>query len=293
MAFISARILRVIRIFSPEPLGDVDAGPNQSVLCATLVQLEATIEGDLSQHTFEWEQTAGTPVTLINPDTLTPSFENPQTTDIEFTIYTDRNTAFELSDSVLITRVPEDRPTSFGSISSREFPGGRATVKSSSTANKSLLIPDPRVGGLVYQWPPVRFNPIYSLEDLNRVRDNLQGLYWLMNDIDLSSVPNWEPIGTQKRPFTGHLFGNGFSIQNLTINDSVRNSGLFGHANNGAIIEYLGVTDANISGTTSSWYAAVLVGSAIARDGVTSDGGSLTIKNCYVTGTVDAGGDRG
>jgi len=107
MPFITARVLSVVRD-DTAPLGFVSAGPDQSVLCATLVQLEAVIIGDITQHTFEWEQSFGTPVTLINPNTLTPSFVNPQTSEIIFTFYTDRGTPFEQSDDVLISRRPTD-----------------------------------------------------------------------------------------------------------------------------------------------------------------------------------------
>ena len=64
------------------------AGNDQSVLCASVVQLQGSITGDdIANHTFEWEQTFGTPITLINPNTLTPSFVNPQVSDIEITLY--------------------------------------------------------------------------------------------------------------------------------------------------------------------------------------------------------------
>ena len=56
--------------------------------------------------------------------------------------------------------------------------------------------------------------------------------YTLGNDIDLSSISNWEPIGTLANPFTGTLDGNGYKISNLVINRPTEdNVGLFGVIN--------------------------------------------------------------
>ena len=73
---------------------------------------------------------------------------------------------------------------------------------------------------------------IYTAEDLLKMGTYLNGDFILMNDIDLSGV-NWNPIGTNSAPFTGHLDGNGHKISNLTIDTSNytnRSSfGLFGY----------------------------------------------------------------
>jgi hypothetical protein len=47
--------------------------------------------------------------------------------------------------------------------------------------------------------------------------------YFLVNNIDLSSIANWTPLGT----FTGELNGLNHSINNLVINRTVNNTGLF------------------------------------------------------------------
>lgn len=73
---------------------------------------------------------------------------------------------------------------------------------------------------------------IYTVEDLLKMGTYLNGDFILMNDIDLSGV-NWNPIGINSAPFTGHLDGNGHKISNLTIDTSNytnRSSfGLFGY----------------------------------------------------------------
>lgn len=44
---------------------------------------------------------------------------------------------------------------------------------------------------------PDGYTEITSVDELNAVRDNLDGKYILMNDVDLSSVTNWTPIGNK------------------------------------------------------------------------------------------------
>ena len=70
---------------------------------------------------------------------------------------------------------------------------------------------------------------ITTAEELSNIRLNLGEDYALGNDIDLSTIANWEPIGTLANPFTGALDGNGHTISNLTINRPTEdNVGLFG-----------------------------------------------------------------
>ena len=80
---------------------------------------------------------------------------------------------------------------------------------------------------------PEGYTPIYTAEDLYNIRNDLDGKYILMNDIDLSVYENWEPIGSFKTSFTGEFDGNGYSVSNLNINKSYNDSntayfGLFG-----------------------------------------------------------------
>lgn len=55
---------------------------------------------------------------------------------------------------------------------------------------------------------------ISTPEDLNNIRNNLSGKYYLTNDIDLDSY-TWVPIGTESAPFCGEIDGNGYIIYNL------------------------------------------------------------------------------
>lgn len=288
MAFISARIISVV-VDDAIP-AQANAGPDQSALCIVTITLEGNIDGDLdANHTFEWEQTFGDTVTLDNPNSLTPSFVNSLSSDIEFTFFVDRNTPFEDSDTVFISNKAGTRSIGIavGTQASVSTNPGVAIVNKSSISSELLLVDNVFVTGAAYTNPLVRYSPIYKAEDLDRVRENLLGSYMLMNDVDLSSNKwaNWNPIGDSRRPFRGTFDGNGFTINNLTITSSIRDSGLFGTVS-GAIIEHLGVTNANVTGQTSSFYSSILVGSVLSIN-------ATTIKNCYTTGDVDAEGDRG
>ena len=280
MSFITVRVVSVIRNDTGEGL--IDAGANQSVLCAVTVQLEATIFGDATQHTFEWEQLSGTPVTLINPNTLTPSFANPQSTDIEFTFYLDRGTPFEVSDVVLISSRPTDFVTGGATgAAAATLPSGTTSVASRSPSSRFLLS---EVQATPSSWvtPPAGYSPLYVPEDVFNIRNMLNAQYWLMNDIDLSEYTNWDPIGTPGKPFIGDLQGNGYVIDNLTITSATKDAGLFSTIAGGALIEKFGITNANISGVGSSVYKGILAGRAA---------GIVTVRDCYAEGTVASGGD--
>lgn len=65
-------------------------------------------------------------------------------------------------------------------------------------------------------------------------------------DNDLGS--EWEPIGSQANPFTGTLNGNGFTISNLTIQQSQTNdAGLFGATATNAVITFVILKNVNIN----------------------------------------------
>ncbi|MZP31249.1 hypothetical protein GTO91_16200 [Heliobacterium undosum] len=121
---------------------------------------------------------------------------------------------------------------------------------------------------------------IYTLEGLNRVRDNLSAYYQLGADIDAAATSTWNagsgwlPIGTAEQPFTGKFKGNGHKINNLFINRELTdNVGLFGYTSD-ASIERLGLTNAFVKGNDS---VGVLAGSLLQDS---------TLNRCYVSGFV-------
>ncbi|NQT24554.1 hypothetical protein HQ585_04300, partial [candidate division KSB1 bacterium] len=120
----------------------------------------------------------------------------------------------------------------------------------------------------------------------------LDNLYWLSQnstewgkyfiqttDINASSTSGWDggagfsPIGESGNAFTGSYDGNNKTISGLFINrPSTQFIGLFGSLN-GATIDILGVTNADITGASPT---GILAGDAYI----------CTISDCYTTGTV-------
>ncbi len=120
---------------------------------------------------------------------------------------------------------------------------------------------------------------IKTAADLDNIRNDLNGKYILMNDIDLSGI-NWESIGgladtsVQPNPsdcFQGELNGNGYTINNLTVNNPSGYGGLFGVILN-AEIKNLGLENVDINGEFAGGVAYATV--------------DTSISNCYVTGSV-------
>lgn len=120
--------------------------------------------------------------------------------------------------------------------------------------------------------------PISTCEQLQAIGQNPESLlkhYELVNDIDCSGIDNFIPIGNSDQPFIGGLNGNGFIIENLTINASADYAGLFGVAG-GAIFTRVTLFKVDINSNSFN-YAGGLVGSC--DDSV--------IKRSFATGKVN------
>lgn len=135
---------------------------------------------------------------------------------------------------------------------------------------------------------PEGYTPIYTAEDLNNIRNDLDGKYVLMNDIDLSVYENWEPIGTAEAPFTGELNGNGYCVKNLTISVDLGESanyyyGLFGYIKNSKINNILAV-DCGIKVSYSGTETARCNLGTIAGCGYMSE-----ITDCAASGKITIG----
>lgn len=101
---------------------------------------------------------------------------------------------------------------------------------------------------------PIEWKAIKDAGDLYAIRDDLDGCYYLANDIDLSEVTaeggeydleghGWDPIDG----FTGRLDGRGYRIIGMHIFGEMKNQnvGLFGKTKN-AIFYNLGIVDCDI-----------------------------------------------
>lgn len=143
---------------------------------------------------------------------------------------------------------------------------------------------------------PEGYTPIYDAADLYAIRNNLEGNYIMMADIDLSEATapggeldtgnGWEPI----QNFNGTLDGNGHYIKGLTIygDPKARCVGLFGYSPSytKAKICNLGMVDVNINivrDSSNGGYATA----AVLGDGF--DYWTMaTIENCFVTGQISS-----
>ena len=133
---------------------------------------------------------------------------------------------------------------------------------------------------------------IYTLEDLDDVRNDLTDDYILMNDLDFQNDANyeniankntwttgegWETIGSYENPFTGSFDGQDHTISNLFMTKSTGdNIGLFSSIES-AVITNLSLSEINIT-ALDSWYVGGLSGYS----------SNSSISNCNVGGSIDA-----
>ncbi|WP_127586917.1 GLUG motif-containing protein [Paenibacillus koleovorans] len=120
---------------------------------------------------------------------------------------------------------------------------------------------------------------IYDAAGLNDMHSNLTAHYALGNHIDLSGG-GWIPVGSGgnvSNAFRGSFNGNGYTIANLSINTNESRVGLFGKTVE-ATIQNIGLVNVNIKGT----------GGPVSNvGGLVGEFTSSTIRNAYVTGTVE------
>ena len=161
---------------------------------------------------------------------------------------------------------------------------------------------------------------IRTWHDLDSVRDNLNGSYVLMNDLDSTTAgyeelagPNgnegmgWLPIGTEDDVFAGRLDGQGYEIRDLIMYTSgLSYVGVFSFVGERGKIEDIGVGDAEVIGgevagclvavcygtLTSCYSAASVYGHDCAGGLVGQNYGTVTDSYCIgtVTGDAVAGG---
>ena len=141
--------------------------------------------------------------------------------------------------------------------------------------------------------PDVDSIPISNREELEAIKDNLSGKYYLTRDIDLSG-DEWVPIGDKTNPFAGVLDGQGYIIHNMKITgEGYEYNGLFGYALD-VTIKNVGMVNANINITTAQqksfledypvWAGGI--SGVIATDEKYGSLGSKII-NCHVKGKIE------
>ena len=135
----------------------------------------------------------------------------------------------------------------------------------------------------------------YSISDLNELEnlrvlvnsgvDTTGAIFVLGADIDLSSIANWTPIGTEDNQFKGEFDGNGNTIFNLTINGSNLNyRGLFGVSSENSSIKDLRLNNAKIT-------ARMAVGAIVSKS--YGNISNVIVDNAYINANGYVGGITG
>ena len=122
--------------------------------------------------------------------------------------------------------------------------------------------------------------------ELDAIRNNLAGNYYLENDIDMAGM-NWMPIGSDTEPFTGSFDGKGKRIKNLTISSNANKYiGLFGYAE--TTLKNVFVCDAVYNIQQRTFYIGGIAGRGDCYN--CSWSGTMTLKSSiYVGGIVALG----
>ena len=159
------------------------------------------------------------------------------------------------------------------------------------TPHKGEVVSMPVTKNVVLYARWVKPTSIASANDLIKIKEDLSGWYVLKNDIDLSGIENWKPIGVYDLTyewgdapwwvlaFRGTLDGKGYSISGLKINKALSPAvGLFGAISN-AEIKNLRIKDYEIKVTYDKWaYVSTLA--AFVH-------GNTKITNCHTDGVVE------
>lgn len=133
---------------------------------------------------------------------------------------------------------------------------------------------------------------IYSADDLAKIKDS--GNYMLMDNIDLASWGNWEPLcyaSYDGGGFRGVVDGNGYVIKGLSIDASAFQAdaqsqyiGLFANLGYQGRIRNLGLKDVRIY--VGPQQSTGYVGGLVAKCSNGGFGDTPIIDNCFVTGEI-------
>jgi probable HAF family extracellular repeat protein len=99
---------------------------------------------------------------------------------------------------------------------------------------------------------------INTVADLENISNNLSGHYVMGRNIDAYDF-YFAPIGTASNPFTGTLDGNGYTITNLSINETGNSQtgdiygGLFGFIGKTGIVQNINLTNLSIPSNLSGF----------------------------------------
>ncbi|MFA9423172.1 MAG: GLUG motif-containing protein [Sedimentibacter sp.] len=151
----------------------------------------------------------------------------------------------------------------------------------SATYTILITIPSDFAGGSGTEQDPYK---VATATQLSNVRNYLDKHFIQIADIDLgtstwSDGEGWEPLGDFTNKFTGSYDGDGYTIDNLTINRDEMYQGLFAYLSNG-LIDNVKLISAYIEG--GMWTGGIVA---------FQSGGS--ILNCSLEGVVKGLGNHG
>ena len=116
---------------------------------------------------------------------------------------------------------------------------------------------------------------VCSVETFDKIRNDMYAHYILTRNLDFTEVTNFNPLGHTGIRFYGSFDGQGYTIENITINRGTNGyTGIFADVNSTATIKNLNVDNAKVTGGS---YTAVLAGRNYG-----------TIENVNVQGEVNA-----
>ena len=180
---------------------------------------------------------------------------------------------------ILITPISSDNPNvlrvnSDGTVTGSSEGSANLTVKVNVKSYEYTLTEAISVGKAYAGGAGTENNPytISSPEQLANIENYKSAYYKLLNNINLSKVHGWQPIGNYNTPFSGMLDGSGYEISGLTLDNTMTYAGLFGYGINSRF-NNLNITDAYV--TVGNMSGALI--------GYLEDG---DIANCSATGLI-------
>ncbi|HEY5068101.1 MAG TPA: S8 family serine peptidase [Xanthobacteraceae bacterium] len=147
-------------------------------------------------------------------------------------------------------------------------------------------------GGNGSSGSPYQLIDVYGLEGIGSSSTLLSRDYILANNVDASGTANWNggtgfvSIGDSRNAFNGSLNGAGFTINNLTINSSATDVGLFGVIGHPGSVQNLGITNISLiaqgSGNSEEWNDA----QGYSHIGALAGNNLGAISDSYATGII-------
>jgi len=139
---------------------------------------------------------------------------------------------------------------------------------------------------------PLPSGNVNSWAQLDSIRYNLSGTFTLGASLDSNSTgystyaAEWTPIGT----FTGSIDGQGYTIEDLVVDVTDDNAGLFGLCNNATIID---IELVNVSVTSTANYVGGILGRGLGTTSIaeSSVAGAISGSGTYTGGLAGACAD--